>query len=554
MSLALPRESVAIYCRLSRDDGQEKESSSISSQKELLQGYCAKNNLNIYKTYVDDGYTGTNFERPSFKDMIQDIKDKKVNIVITKDLSRLGRNYILTGYYTDYFFPENNVRYIALNDNIDTKTDDNAGLDFAPFKNVINEWYAKDISKKIRATIAMKQKNGEIRRPGQPLYGYKYDPSGKSIEIDEEAASNVRLIFNEYAKGTAITRICKILKENKQYAPGYYYYLKYGHRQEKYNNFNEEQKFTWSDATIKRILEYKEYLGYHITYKRTKVSFKTKKIVNIPEDERYFFENKRPQIISQELFDLVSKRRNTKIKINETSKESALHGILQCECGHYLRYRSEQNYKTFKRKPYYYCCVKQNKKQIYHININEEDVLSLIKIELEKVKMFVIEEKDKILEYASNYKEHQNQDEEYIIEQSLTQIDSKINKVNYQIEKLFEEHINDLMPTNIYQSLMNKYSSKKESLEIERLNILKKLTPKINKKIDYLSIAKTFIETIENMDLETQIVKQTLNLIFKSIVIKKLKGDGKNTYQIEYNYYLPEGMIKKYEDIFNQEH
>ena len=199
MSLALPRESVAIYCRLSRDDGLDSESSSISSQKELLQDFCAKHNFFVYKTYVDDGYTGTNFDRPSFQELIKDIKDKKVNIVITKDLSRLGRNYVLTGYYTDYFFPENNVRYIALNDNIDTKVEDNSGLEFAPFKNVINEWYAKDISKKIRATLHLKQSKGEIIRTGAPLYGYKYDKDNNADKLLSYKIIfyHVKYIFNK---------------------------------------------------------------------------------------------------------------------------------------------------------------------------------------------------------------------------------------------------------------------------------------------------------------------------------------------------------------------
>lgn len=552
MSLALPRESVAIYCRLSRDDGLDSESSSISSQKELLQDFCAKHNFIVYKTYVDDGYTGTNFDRPSFQELIKDIKDKKVNIVITKDLSRLGRNYVLTGYYTDYFFPENNVRYIALNDNIDTKVEDNSGLEFAPFKNVINEWYAKDISKKIRATLHLKQSKGEIIRTGAPLYGYKYDKDN-NISIDEVSSNNVKFIFNEYIKGTAVTKICKMLKENKQYSPGYYYHIKYGHRIDHYKNMNEEQKYTWSEATINRIIDRKDYLGYYITSKRTKISFKIKKIVTIPEDQRNFFKNKRPQIITQEVFDLAQKRKNTKIKVNETSKESLLYGILQCKCGHFLRYRGEQNYNKMYREPFYHCVSKKDKKIEYHINVPEKDIMELLMIELQKIKKIIELSKDDLLEYAASYEYKDVNKEE--TEKALLQLEEQSKKMDYQIQKLFEEHLAGNIPSSTYQNMMKKYTSKKDDIDKQALDLKGQLTPNVFKQIDNVTITKNFINHIINLDLTKPLIKETIMSIFKTIVISKVNVVNKRQfdYQVEFNYNLPEGIIEKYEKVFEEQ-
>ena len=166
---------VAIYCRLSRDDGNVDESQSIQSQKAILTEYAIKNNFVIHDIYIDDGYSGTDFNRPSFLRMLEDIEHNKINIVITKDLSRLGRNYIQTGYYTEDYFPKHNVRYIAINDSFDTEKEETT--DFAPFKNIINEWYAKDISKKIRFTLDNKAKNGEAKNTVFPIFGYTYNES-----------------------------------------------------------------------------------------------------------------------------------------------------------------------------------------------------------------------------------------------------------------------------------------------------------------------------------------------------------------------------------------
>ena len=213
------KPNVAIYCRLSREDEDSSQSLSIQNQKEFLTDYANKNNWNIYDYYIDDGYTGTNFNRPGFKRMINDIENKLINIVITKDLSRLGRNYLDTGRYTEEYFPLHNIRYIAVNDNFDSNNSDN---EFAPFKNIINEWYAKDISRKVKSTFKLKTEKGILFKSSYPLYGYKYDDTGNRI-IDEQVVDNVRLVFDLHIKGYNANQIAKKLTEMKVYTPKNYF-------------------------------------------------------------------------------------------------------------------------------------------------------------------------------------------------------------------------------------------------------------------------------------------------------------------------------------------
>lgn len=209
----------AIYCRLSLDDGNEGDSSSIRTQKMMLEKYALEHGFTIYDYYIDDGYSGLNFERPAFKKMMQDINEGKVNLVITKDLSRLGRNHIQTSYFIEIFFPDNNIRYIAVNDNVDTLYDNN---DIAPFKNILNDMYAKDTSRKVKTAKKLLMQKG-LYMAAQPPYGYKKDPNDKNhLVIDEEAAKVVRLIFDLALTNVGVVKITRELNKRGIMPPSIY--------------------------------------------------------------------------------------------------------------------------------------------------------------------------------------------------------------------------------------------------------------------------------------------------------------------------------------------
>ena len=232
-----------------------------------------ENNLTLIDEYVDDGVSGTTFDRPQFNRLITDIENQKINMVITKDLSRLGRNYIQTGQYLEEYFPEKGVRYIAVNDNYDSFTDNN---ELGPFKNIINEWYAKDISKKIRFSLNSMAQRGERRKTPVPLYGYQFDSNGNRY-LDPNSSNVVQLIFTKYLEMKSTYRVANFLNEQKIYSPRYYNHIKYNFWKNTYSEWPEEKKYVWTSSTIKAILRNREYLGDLITKRKELISFEYNK-------------------------------------------------------------------------------------------------------------------------------------------------------------------------------------------------------------------------------------------------------------------------------------
>ena len=264
---------VGIYTRLSREDEKDKESESIDTQKKLLTNYIKSQGWTLFKIYVDDGFTGTNFNRPDFKNLINDIELGNVNLVITKDLSRLGRDYIETGYYLEKYFPLKNVRYIALNDGIDTFDNNNTNNDMTPFKSVFNDMYAKDISKKVRSSLLTKASSGQNIKSFLP-YGYKKDEKDKNIIlVDYEVSPIVQKIFEMYYAGNNKTEICRYLNNNKILTP-----LAYKRKTTNYYNPNNKTNL-WSTTMISKILRDRIYIGDLVQHKYSKLNYKTKKLL-----------------------------------------------------------------------------------------------------------------------------------------------------------------------------------------------------------------------------------------------------------------------------------
>lgn len=291
--------SVAIYCRLSNDDGEKKESNSIANQKSILLEYISKMGWNLYDTYVDDGFTGTNFNRPGFNRLIKDIEGGKVGIVLTKDMSRLGRDYIQVGYYIERYFPEKGVGYIALNDNIDTHRDTN-GDDITPFKAIINDMYSKDISRKIRSVFDMKRREGKFIGAFAP-YGYKKNPKDKGeLIIDIEVAPIVKRIFDMYLSGEGLTAIARGLNKENILPPA----IEKSKRFENYNHGRIKIP-KWCHSGVKHVLTNQTYTGDLAQGKSKKVNYKSSKIKRIDKGDWIIVENTHEAIISKKNFSLV---------------------------------------------------------------------------------------------------------------------------------------------------------------------------------------------------------------------------------------------------------
>lgn len=291
----------ALYLRLSRDDGKALDSESITNQREFLLDYAKKNSLNVVKIFSDDGYTGTNFDRPAFSEMLSLIEAGEINTVVTKDLSRLGRDYIQTGYYIEQYFPLKGVRYIAVNDGIDTAQ--SGGDDLTPFRAVFNDMYARDISKKVRTALTVKKVNGKFIGAFAP-FGYRKDPADKNhLVIDEAAAEHVRTIFKEFLAGESMTGIARKLTKNNIPTPSGY-------------KSGANCKCTWNDMTVRRILSNPTYAGNLTQGRSRKINYKVKRKVALPKDEWIIVEGTHEPIISEEEFDraaqLLRNRRHNK--------------------------------------------------------------------------------------------------------------------------------------------------------------------------------------------------------------------------------------------------
>jgi len=330
----------ALYCRLSHDDDLQGESNSISNQKRILEAYARKHGFPNTRCYSDDGYSGANFDRPAFKEMIDDIENGKIKTVITKDMSRFGRNYLKVGFYTEMVFPQKGVRFIAINDGIDSKKGEN---ELTALRNLFNEWYVRDTSQKIRAVIRSKGMSG-IPIMTQPPYGYLFDENKKFV-IDPETAPVVKRMFDLCLAGNGPTRIARILSKENIPTPGTLAYRRKGLT----GRYHPGRECKWDAATVRCILKRKEYLGHTINFKTERVSYKIHKMLINPEEKRVTFENTHEPIVDVETWNRVQELCKQRKRPNRRGEIGLFSGMLFCaDCGsvlHNLRYETKKGQK-----------------------------------------------------------------------------------------------------------------------------------------------------------------------------------------------------------------
>lgn len=513
----------AVYCRLSREDGNE-ESQSIQSQKDILTKYVIEQGFSLVDIYSDDGYSGTNFERPAFQRMINDIELGLINIVVTKDLSRLGRNYILTGYYTEEYFPLHNVRYIALNDNYDTQKDDN---DFAPFKNIINEWYAKDISKKVRFTLDNQAKNGVPRNTVFPVFGYKYNESYERIP-DPETAPIVKMIFEEYIRTASTNRVSELLIKNKVKMPKYYNAIKYNYNKEKILALPEEELYNWQPRSVRDILVKQEYTGVYITAKSKSKSFKLKQRDRYNKDA-YVFENRYEPLITNEQFD-IAQRLLARGKSGQIPFEENIYkNILLCHhCGKPLRVHRWQNKRT-KEMRYRYLC---REKDCSHNAVIYKHILNeVVKNELIQLKELILSHEEEFKTFAESFDQkgrNLNLDNESEIEKHT----ARCKELDLLIQRLFEQNTLGKLPQSTYNSMMDKYTKERQILEeiIFKLSSIQSKESNSNNKDKAMELIELFKET-EIEDLNPVLIHKFI----KQISIEKIKDSKNMNIHIKYS-------------------
>ena len=342
----------AIYCRLSRDDDLAGDSNSIIHQKDMLTRYARERNFPNVSVYSDDGWSGTNFERPDWKRLISDIEAGKVGIVLVKDLSRVGRDYLRVGFYTEVTFPQNGVRFIAVNNGVDSANQ--SENDFAPFLNIMNEWLVRDTSKKIKA---VKRSKGMSGKPitSKPVYGYLMDEDENFI-IDEEAAPVVKQIYNLCLAGNGPTKIARMLTEQQILTPGTLEYRRTGSTR----RYHPGYECKWATNTVVHILENREYTGCLVNFKTEKLSYKVKHSVENPLEKQVIFENHHEPIIDTQTWERVQELRKQRKRPNRYDEVGLFSGILFCaDCGSVMY---QQRYQTDKRKQDCYICGNYKKR------------------------------------------------------------------------------------------------------------------------------------------------------------------------------------------------
>lgn len=480
-----------MYLRLSRDDDSKTESESIKNQKIFLSEYIAKHsNWFLVDIYTDDGYTGTNFNRPDFIRLINDVNEGKIDLVITKDLSRLGRDYIQVGYYTENYFPARNIRYIAVNDGVDTfsKTNNN---DIGPFLAVVNDMYAKDISKKVRTVKRTKAEKGEFIGAFTP-YGYKKHPNDiTKLIVDDEAAEVVKYIFNEYINGKGLAYIAHRLNERKIDCPSVY-------KQRSSRYHCKAIANLWGHNTIKSILTNKVYTGDLIQHKGEMVSYKVKKYRLLPKSEYLIKENAHEAIIDKKTFELaqdILKRKAHNIHRKENI-EHLLAGLLYCPiCHNKYTYQKQSGLKDdmvaicsmYNRYGKDYC----TRRAIRESNLNKfvvEDLRKNLTQEIDKEKLINSIDKSSI------------NIEKKKIEKRITDNKKRINEINKILKTAYEDRVNGIIDINEFVTYSESYKKEQEELIQKTENLNLKLQDYENTKEKELIKYIKEIVSFENID------------------------------------------------------
>ena len=526
-----------LYCRLSRDDGTESESNSIGNQKKLLSQKAKEMGLTDTKYYVDDGYTGTNFNRPGFQQLIDDIEIGLVSAVMVKDLSRLGRDYVSVGNYTDSYFPEHNVRFIAVNDAIDS---DEGESEIAPFKNILNEMYARDISKKICSSHRLRGSMGEPL--SQPPYGYTKSPENKKKWIiDPEAATVVKSIFKMCLDGKGNETIARELQENKVLIPMAYWRSKGLNRDGKKT---QTDPYKWCKTTIQKILSQQEYCGDIINFKTYSKSFKNKRRIENSKENWAVFKNVNEPIIDRETFETVQKfisKTKRRAPKKENGERSIFNGLIYCgDCHSKMRYHTS----TSNKEIHYFTCsdnkVDYRGKCPGRHYVRADALEEVVKLELRRlVEMLEIDESYFAQLLLRKNDEEREKDKKFL-ESELQKAITRSNTVSQLYEKLYEDNVIGKVSDEWFVELSHKYEKERMDLKAKIADTRHQIEELKNTNSEY----GKFISAIRRFMQMDNLTSPLLRELIDHIDIFETEGTGKSRTQRIVIYYRFIGYIE----------
>jgi len=520
----------ALYCRLSVDDGNFGGSVSIETQKILLEQYCKDHKITDYKFYCDDGCSGTNFDRPSFKKMLSDIDEGKINLVIVKDLSRFGRNYVEAGMYVQRF-TDSNIRFIAADDNYDSLVNSDDLL--FPIKNVVNEMYARDVSKKTKAAKKAKARDGQFIGSKAP-FGYKIDPNDRHhLIVDEPAAQVVKRIFRLASEGVGYNKMAKIFREEKVLTPIAYFNL---NNPDYFKSDYWRKEFDWHVTSIRAILNNEVYLGKLVYGKQRNKSMKSKEKVRNPKEDWIVVENCHEPIITQELWDTVHKILNAKHRPAKAGEVQMFAGLLYCsDCGHCLTYSQKQR-KDGSYHGAYSCWMYKTHGKEYCAShyITFDTIYELVLIDIQRNLFQYRKNTDKFKSILSRKYQSDSQKQAEQITLEYEQKQKRCEELDKIISRLYEDNVLGRIGDERYESMSQSY-------ELEQVEI-KKALPILKSKIDELKrqsdCADNFINVIKKYTIIDKFDAAILNELIDKIVVhhKEQAEDGRTFQQIEIYY------------------
>lgn len=526
----------ALYCRLSQDDGIEGDSNSIQNQKAILQKFAEDHHFPSPCFYVDDGFSGGNFQRPASQQMISDMENGEIGIIVTKDLSRLGRNQLHTGLYIEERFPMFGVRYIAINDNVDT--DSSESNDLMPFKNLFNEWFIRDTSRKIRAVLKAKAERGE-RLGSRAPYGYRKAPDTKKLIVDEEAAAIVRRIFAMCASGSGPSQIARILKKEQILTPTMYAYTRYGIT---HTCLDTAHPYNWSDSAIANLLENEIYLGNTVNMKHSSRSYKDKRRVEHPREECMVFENTHPALITREVWDIVQRVRKNKRRLTKMEEQNKYSGLVFCaDCGsNMVLHRAHTMSASYN---HFTCRTYKKDWEACTGHYIRECVLDEVVLEdLRRVTAMARERPEEFAAYIGSRQSAEIQREIRRQEKELAAMRKRKAELDAIFKKLYEDSVLSRITTEQFQMLSSSYTEEQNQIAAgipQKEADIQRLRETVSGTDGFLDKAKRY------MDI-TELTPELLRLFIEKIVVheKEVKW-SKHAPQTVEIYYNGIGFIDK---------
>ena len=505
----------ALYPRLSHEDELQGESNSISNQKRILEAYAKQNGFTNLKWYTDDGFSGANFQRPGFQSMLADIEAGLVGTVIVKDMSRLGRNYLQVGMYTEMIFPQKNVRFIAINDGVDSAQGDN---DFAPLRNIFNEWLVRDTSKKIRA---VKRSKGMSGKPvtSKPVYGYLMDEDENFI-IDEEAAPVVKQIYQLCLAGNGPTKIARMLTEQEIPTPGTLEYRRTGSTR----RYHPGYECKWATNTVVHILENREYTGCLVNFKTEKLSYKVKHSVENPPEKQAIFENHHEPIIDTQTWERVQELRKQRKRPNRYDEVGLFSGILFCaDCGSVMY---QQRYQTDKRRQDCYICGSYKKRTAdCTAHFIRTDLLTAgVTENLRKVTQYAAKHEARFMKLLTEQNEDGSKRRNAAKKKELEAAEKRIAELSAIFKRLYEDSVAGRISDERFTELSADYEAEQKELK-EKAAVLQ---GELSRTLEATANAEKFMKVVRKYTSFEELTPTLLREFVEKIVIHESEAlDGK---------------------------